>query len=154
GTVRPRAGRLERDERAAPIDDRRDARHEHDEGERGHRRGRPPLRAEFDDLGRGAAFAGAETIAIALDVTSRVLRGAIDRAFDEDYQQPGDIVRGIAGEAALAASALVAELRHGPRHLSPRFDSAVRSPRAEQGERARRASASATPADSPATRDK
>jgi hypothetical protein len=72
-----------------------------------------------------------------MDMMSRVLRGAVDRAFDEDYGEPGDVVRGIANEADLAVYDLVDELREVPRRLDRRFDDAIRSPRADKGERAR-----------------
>jgi hypothetical protein len=165
GSVRPRSrGRLERAPDAEP--DEREPRRarggsrerddlERDPGPRARsRRGRPALASEVGDLNRGAAFVGFEALAIAMDVASRVLRGAVDRAFDEDYVEPGDIVRGIAGEADLAAYDLVGELRHVPRRLSHRFDGALRSPRADQGERVRRATEATTPADSPSARDR
>jgi hypothetical protein len=114
------------------------------------RRGRPALMGEFGDLNRGVLFVGVESAAIALDVASRVLRGAIDRAFDEDYSSPGDIVRGLTGEADQAVYDLVDEMRAVPRRLSTRFEESMRSPRADQGERRRRDRAgAATPADSP-----
>jgi len=149
GSARPRAGRLERNERT-------EGEEHHNEGEGGRRgrRGRPPLMSEVSDINRGVFLAGIESAAIALDVTSRVLRGAVDRAFDEDYSNPGDIIRGISGEADLAVYDLVNELRAVPRKVSHRFDDALRSPRADQGERARRSEAGATtPADSPAAKN-
>jgi hypothetical protein len=157
GTARPRGGRLERGESAR--DEGRGRRDDEPEstGDRRStaRRGRPPLLSEFGDVNRGVFFAGVESAAIAMDVVSRVLRGAVDRAFDEDYTAPGDIVRGITGEADLAVYDLVNELRNVPRRLSHRFDDAVRSPRANQGERQRRADAGATTAaDSPTTRER
>lgn len=159
GTVRPRArGRVER---ADGDDDVRRARGE-DEGEspegrrgrgrgeeRGEDRGRPAIMGEVGDLNRSFAFVGLEAAAIAMDVASRVLRGAIDRAFDEDYAEPGDLVRGVANEADLAAFDLIDEVRQVPRQLSHRFESSLRSPRADKGERRRRAADAATPADSP-----
>ena len=129
GWERERVGRGERAERGDRTDDT--------EG-RGGRRGRPALLGEVGDLNRGALFAGVESAAIALDVASRVLRGAIDRAFDEDYNSPGDIVRGVTGEVDQAGFDLVGELRRVPRRLAGRFDEAMRSPRADQGERRRR----------------
>jgi hypothetical protein len=90
-----------------------------------------------------------EAAAIAMDVVSRVLRGAIDRALDEDYAEPGDLVRGVANEADLAAYDLVDEMRQVPRRLSHRFETSLRSPRADRGERARRAADVSTPADRP-----
>jgi hypothetical protein len=102
------------------------------------RQGRPPLLDEMGDINRGLVYVGVESTAIAMDIASRVLRGAIDRAFDEDYGSPGDIVRGIAGETDLAVYDLVSELRHVPRRLSYRFDDAVRSPRSDEGERKRK----------------
>lgn len=117
-------------------------------GRRAWTRGRPPLTGEMGDLGRGTFFAGVESTAIALDTLARVLRGAVDRAFDEDYERPGDLVRGVAGEADLAAYDLASELRNVPRRLSHRFDEAIRSPRADRGERDRREH-DGSPADSP-----
>lgn len=147
------ARRRERDERDAREDsDDRDARARR--GPRGEARrrawtrGRPPLSEEVGDLGRGSLFVGVESAAIALDTIARVLRGAVDRAFDEDYERPGDLVRGVAGEADLAVYDLASELRNVPRRLSHRFDDAVRSPRADRGERDRR-ERSGSPADSP-----
>ncbi|RYE94599.1 MAG: hypothetical protein EOO75_01520, partial [Myxococcales bacterium] len=147
GTVHPRHGRLERaagDSEGVRTEadgwerDRspRSTRGGRDEGERAGargRRGRPQLSGEFGDLNRGALFVGIESAAVALDVASRVLRGAIDRAFDEDYSSPGDIVRGLTGEADQVGYDLVSELRAVPRRLSTRFDDAMQSPRAEQG---------------------
>lgn len=104
---------------------------------------------EVGDLNRSFAFVGLEAAAIAMDVASRVLRGAIDRALDEDYAEPGDLVRGVANEADLAAYDLVDEVRQVPRQLSHRFETSLRSPRADRGERRRRAADAATPADSP-----
>lgn len=101
-------------------------------------RGRPTLAQDYGDVGRGSMFVGIESAAIALDTMSRVLRAAVDRAFDEDYEQPGDVIRGVAGEADLAAYDLASELRGVPRRLAHRFDDAVRSPRADRGERERR----------------
>jgi hypothetical protein len=158
GTARPRRGRLHR----MDPHDREERGHDRDaddgDGGRVHarrgRRGRPPLYDEVQDINRGIAFVGVESAAIAMDVLSRVLRGAVDRAFDEDYENPGDIVRGFAGEADLAVYDLVGELRHVPRRLSHRFDDAVRSPRADVGERKRREDEGAsTPKDSPASRN-
>lgn len=157
GTARPRAGRLER-AGGADTDDRRGWRAGRERGDeadprlRRGRRGRPPLADEIGDVQRGIAFVGVETAAIALDVASRVLRGAVDRAFDEDYRNPGDIVRGLSGEADLAVYDLVDELRRVPRRLSHRFEEATRSPRADRGERHRREADAATPEDSPANR--
>lgn len=167
GTVHPRHGRLERaagdSENARPeadvrgrdragerAGDRVSARGRRDGGEGRGRRGRPQLSGEFGDLNRGVLFVGIESAAVALDVASRVLRGAIDRAFDEDYSSPGDIVRGLTGEADQVGYDLVNELRAVPRRLSTRFDDAMQSPRADQGERHRREHTGAgTPADSP-----
>ena len=150
-SARPRSGRLERE--GASVSERGDRDREPrvgDRGDRGDREsasktrvrrgrtGRPPLLAEVGDINRGLVFVGVESTAIAMDIVSRVLRGAIDRAFDEDYENPGDIVRGIAGETDLAVYDLVSELRHVPRRLSYRFDDAVRSPRSDEGERKRK----------------
>jgi hypothetical protein len=110
-------------------------------------RGRPPLSDEVGDVGRGTLFVGIESAAIALDTIARVLRGAVDRAFDEDYDRPGDLVRGVANEADLAVYDLASELRNVPRRLSRRFDDALQSPRADRGERDRRDNGS--PSDSP-----
>ena len=162
GTVRPR-GRLERAEdaeaeargAASERGERGERAGRGDSGERGERgrsrrSGRPEIMGEVNDLNRSVAFAGIEAAAIAMDVFSRVLRGAVDRALDEDYQEPGDIVRGVANEADLAAFDLVDEMRQVPRRLSHRFETSLKSPRADRGERARRAADAATPADSPA----
>jgi len=148
GTVRPRSGRLERSrvERGRDRDDdrRRDGDTAEDDEEPGRRdrvrarQGRPPLRDEVNDLNRGGAFVAAESLAVAFDVASRVLRGAVDRAFDEDYNEPGDVIRGLANEADLAAYDLVDEMRTVPRRLDRRFEEAIRSPRADRGERSRR----------------
>lgn len=145
GTVRPRAGRLERTrvERVRGRDDDRRRDDEQDDNEDREdrvqeRRGRPPLRDELNDLNRGGAFVAAESLAIAFDIASRVLRGAVDRAFDEDYNEPGDVVRGLANEADLAVYDLVDEVRTVPRRLDRRFEDAIRSPRADRGERSRR----------------
>jgi len=108
---------------------------------------------EVNDLNRSLGFVGLEAVAIAMDVASRVLRGAIDRAFDQDYAEPGDLVRGLANDADHAAFDLVDEARQVPRQLSHRFETSLRSPRADRGERARRAADAATPADSPQTRE-
>jgi hypothetical protein len=154
-SLRPRSssGRLEREGAAAPSsagDRERDrelgrerVREAGGEGSgrariRRGRQGRPPLLDEMGDINRGLVYVGVESTAIAMDIASRVLRGAIDRAFDEDYGSPGDIVRGIAGETDLAVYDLVSELRHVPRRLSYRFDDAVRSPRSDEGERKRK----------------
>jgi hypothetical protein len=104
-------------------------------------RGRPSLAQDYGDVSRGTFFVGVESAAIALDTMARVLRAAVDRAFDEDYENPGDLVRGVASEADLAAYDLATELRGVPRRLSRRFDDAVRSPRADRGERERREAA-------------
>lgn len=145
GTVRPRTGRLEktRVERVrGRDDDRRRDMAQDDDAEKEERvpgrRGRPPLRDELNDLNRGGAFVAAESLAVAFDVVSRVLRGAVDRAFDEDYNEPGDVVRGLANEADLAVYDLVDEVRTVPRRLDRRFEEAIRSPRADRGERSRR----------------
>jgi len=100
-------------------------------------KGRPPLREEVTDLNRGGAFVAAEAVALTMDVFSRVLRGVVDRAFDEDYSEPGDLVRGFANEADLAGYDLVDELRRVPSRLERRFSDGIRSPRADRGERAR-----------------
>ncbi len=174
GTVRPQRGRMERgseapaEARSARAEDR-GARAERDSvdpagrreprerrrggddesAERG-RRGPPPLAGEVTDLNRGAMIAGVESAAIVLDMASRVLRSAIDRAFDEDYSSPGDLVRGLTSQADKGALDVVGELRNVPRRLAHRFDESIRSPRADQGERQRREDAGgATPADSP-----
>jgi hypothetical protein len=154
GTTRAR-GRLERT-RDGEGERERDGENgaRADDGERGHeregarergrgderplRRGRVPLRDELADLNRGAAFMGVESTAIALDVLSRVLRRAVDRAFDEDYERPGDVIRGVTRELDDAGYDLATELRGVPRRLSRRFDESLRSPRADRGERERR----------------
>ena len=146
GTVRPRTGRIERTrvERVRDREDRpdREEREERDEEsprrEPRARKGRPPLREELGDINRGGAFVATESVAIAFDIVSRVLRGAVDRAFDEDYNEPGDVVRGLANEADLTVYDLVDEMRSVPRRLDRRFEEAIRSPRADRGERARR----------------
>lgn len=149
GTVRPRRERDRDDDRKLSVDDdwdsdrRRDDDEDDDDEDRGRRRnrrsrGRPPLRDEFGDLNRGGAYVAAESVALSLDIFSRVLRGVVDRAFDEDYDEPGDVVRGLANEADLAAYDLVDELRRVPRRLDKRFDDGIRSPRADRGERSRR----------------
>ena len=149
GTVRPnRMRKHDRDDdRRLTLDDEWDAdrrREDDDDDDRGRRRrrrgtrGRPALRDEVGDLNRGGAYAAAETVALSLDIFSRVLRGVVDRAFDEDYSEPGDVVRGLANEADLAAYDLVDEMRRVPRRLDKRFEEGIRSPRADRGERARR----------------
>jgi len=149
-SVRPRAARIGRLERA-PREGREEEATDDDRVEaRRRRRGRPPLREEVADLNRGAAFVGIEGAAVALDVLSRVLRRAVDRAFDEDYDRPGDVVRGVTRDVDDAAYDLVSELRGVPRKLSRRFDDALRSPRADRGERERLSERETSPADSPA----
>lgn len=146
GTVRPRSERRsEGRRRGASVDDgwTRDERpNDDDEEERGSsrrgRRGRPALQDELGDLNRGSAFAAAESVALAMDIFSRVLRGVVDRAFDEDYKEPGDVLRGLANEADLAGYDLIDEVRRVPRRLDRRFEEGIRSPRANRGERARR----------------
>ena len=145
GTVRPRRSRDRDDDRKLSLDEDRDRRRDDDDdddddrGRRSHRknRGRPALRDEFGDLNRGGAYVAAESVALSLDIFSRVLRGVVDRAFDEDYDEPGDVIRGLANEADLAAYDMVDELRRVPRRLDKRFDDGIRSPRADRGERAR-----------------
>jgi hypothetical protein len=140
GTTRAR-GRLERarddegerERERGRGDDRRD-----EAPRRNGRTGRVGLRDEFADLNRGAAFMGVESTAIALDVLSRVLRRAVDRAFDEDYERPGDVIRGVTRELDDAGYDMTTELRAVPRRLSRRFDESLRSPRADRGERDRR----------------
>jgi hypothetical protein len=149
GTTRAQSrGRLEREEERDRDDggERNGAsaghRDDRDDGDRPSgsrlRRGRVPLRDEFADLNRGAAFMGVESTAIALDVLSRVLRRAVDRSFDQDYDRPGDVVRGLTRELDDAGYDLATELRGVPRRLSRRFDESLRSPRADRGERERR----------------
>ncbi len=157
GTVRPRTGRLERNrrgdrssrlhrtERVNRVNraDREDEDSAFDEGARhSQRRDRGSrnitVKDELMDLNRGGAYMAAESVAMSLDVFSRVLRGVVDRAFDDDYNQPGDIIRNVSNEADLAVYDLVDELRHVPRHLQRRFQDGIRSPRADRGERDRR----------------
>lgn len=107
-------------------------------GRRRWTQGRPTLAQDFGDVGRGGVFMGIESAAIVFDTAARVLRAAVDRAFDEDYERPGDLVRGVASEADLAAYDLANELRTVPRRLSRRFDESLQSPRADRGERERR----------------
>ena len=99
---------------------------------------------DMTDINRGMMMVSVESAAIAMDIISRVLRGAVDRAFDEDYENPGDIVQGLAGETDLAVHDLVTELRNVPRRLTRKFDDAVRTPTSDQGERKRRADGGAT----------
>ncbi len=148
-TVRPRRRRNPNkdDDRTICLDEdwepdsRRDDDRDSDRRRRNRRRsrlrGRPALRDEIGDLNRGGAYVAAESVALSLDIFSRVLRGVVDRAFDEDYDEPGDVVRGLANEADLAAYDLVDEIRRVPRRLDKRFESGIRSPRADRGERAR-----------------
>lgn len=147
GTARPRSERrTEGRRRSSSVDDgwtredRDDRDDEADDRPRGRRgrRGRPPLQDELGDLNRGSAFAAAESVALAMDIFSRVLRGVVDRAFDEDYKEPGDVLRGLANEADLAGYDLIDEMRRVPRRLDRRFEEGIRSPRANRGERARR----------------
>lgn len=147
GTARPRSERhSERRERRVEVDDGwdREERVASDRGEeepvrrRRSRQGRPALQEEVGDLNRGGAFAAAESVALAMDIFSRVLRGVVDRAFDEDYKDPGDVLRGLANEADLAGYDLIDEVRRVPRRLDKRFEEGIRSPRANRGERARR----------------
>ncbi len=148
GTVRPRSERRrEGRRRGSSVDDGwdrddRDDRDDDDEEDRPRarrgRRGRPPLQDELGDLNRGTAFVAAESVALAMDIFSRVLRGVVDRAFDEDYKEPGDVLRGLANEADLAAYDVIDEVRRVPRRLDRRFEEGIRSPRANRGERAKR----------------
>ncbi len=147
GTARPRRSRDRDDDRKLAVDDdwepRRRSDEDDDDEDRSRRprrrtRGRPPLRDEFGDLNRGGAYVAAESVALSLDIFSRVLRGVVDRAFDEDYDEPGDVVRGLANEADLAAYDLVDEFRRVPGRLDKRFAEGIRSPRADRGERSRR----------------
>lgn len=142
-SLRPRTGRVERarglerdesPETREPASEPRARRSPEHSG----RRGRPPLVEELGDLNRGGAYVAVESVAIAMDVFSKVLRNAVDRAFDEDYSSPGDMVRGLTSEADLAVYDLADELRTVPRRLDHRFEDALRSPRAARGERNRR----------------
>lgn len=142
GSARPRTGRLERardrDEVEVEAEDQTDERPRHRAPRDRVRSGRPQVMEEVQDLGRGGSMMAVETAAIALDIASHVLRGAVDRAFDEDYSSPGEVVRGLANEADLAVYDLVDELRTVPRRLDRRFEESIRSPRADRGERRRR----------------
>lgn len=149
GSLRPRTGRLERartdrlletrsqENEAEPADERTDEVRSSRRRDRV-RRGRPEVMEEVQDLGRGGSMMAVESAAIALDIVSHVLRGAVDRAFDEDYSSPGEVVRGVANEADMAVFDLVDELRAVPRRLDRRFEESIRSPRADRGERRRR----------------
>lgn len=151
-SVRPsrrRRSRTARDEgdRDLRVDARADDDDEDEEddgvGRRGRRtrrrsRGRPPLRDEVQDLNRGGALAMAEGVALGLNIVSRVMQGAVDRAFDEDYSEPGDVVRGVVREADLVGYDMVDEFRRVPRQLDRTFEEGIRSPRADRGERWRR----------------
>jgi len=137
GSVRPRTGRLERS--ADRVDDREEVEEAAPRRSRDRvRSGRADVMAEVNDLGRGGSMMAVESAAIALDIASHVLRGVIDRAFDEDYSSPGEVIRGVASEADLAAYDLVDELRTVPRRLDRRFEESIKSPRADRGERRRR----------------
>jgi len=145
GTARPQRSRDRDDDRRLAVDDDWEPRRRNDEDDedrnrrpRRGTRGRPPLRDEFGDLNRGGAYVAAESVALSLDIFSRILRGVVDRAFDEDYDEPGDVIRGLANEADLAAYDLVDEFRRVPGRLDKRFDEGIQSPRAQRGERARR----------------
>ena len=92
----------------------------------------------MQDLNRGGALALAEGVALTLNIASRVMQGAVDRAFDEDYQEPGDVLRGFVREGDLVGYDLVDEFRRVPRQLDRTFEEGIRSPRAERGERWRR----------------
>jgi hypothetical protein len=140
-----------RDRRPRDRDDRRPlSRDEEPGGERGeaaHERGdrsarrrdsRPALGDEVKDLNRAAALALTEGVALTFDVFARVLQGAVDRALDEDYAEPGDVLRGLSREADLVGYDLVDELRRVPRQIDRRFEEGLRSPRAARGERWRR----------------
>ncbi len=138
-TARPRSSRRRRrqdedwDKEERPVEERtRRGRR------RGQRRGATSVTNELRDLNRGGVYVAAETVAIALDVTSKVLQGVVDRAFDEDYSSPGDVLRGLTNEADLAVYDLVDELRKVPRRLDKRFEEGIKSPRADRGERYRR----------------
>ncbi len=131
-------GRRRRRDRRGGDDDDEDYRSRRESRRRRGRHGRPPLTDEFSDLGRGSGYVAAEAIAIGMDIASRVLRGAVDNALDEDYTEPGDVVRGLSNEADLAVYDLVDELRRVPRRFDRRFQEGIRSPRADRGERVRR----------------
>lgn len=135
-TVRPRSTRRRR--RGGGEDWERDKRVERRRGRSGRRRRTTTVTGELRDLNRGGAYVAAESVAIGLDVASKVLRGVVDRAFDEDYSAPGDVLRGLTNEADLAVYDLVDELRRVPRRLDRRFEEGIRSPRADRGERYRR----------------
>ncbi len=138
-TVRPRSARRRRRGDDDWYDDEYDEGGDRPRRRRSRRgRGRTSVASEVRDLNRGGTYVAAETLAIGLDVTSRVLRGVVDRAFDEDYSEPGDVVRGLTNEADLAVYDLVDELRKVPRRLERRFEEGIHSPRAERGERDRR----------------
>ncbi|MBW2529231.1 MAG: hypothetical protein JRI23_33960 [Deltaproteobacteria bacterium] len=132
-------GRRERrlDARADDDEDDEDEPRRHRSTRRRHR-GRPPLRDEVQDLNRGGALAMAEGVALTLNIASRIMQGAVDRAFDEDYSEPGDLMRGFVREADLIGYDMVDEFRRVPRQLDRTFEEGIRSPRADRGERWRR----------------
>ena len=103
-------------------------------------RGKRGIRDEIYDLNRGAAYVGIEGIAAGVDIATRVLRNSVDRAFNQNYRNPGDLLRGVGRDIGDTAHDVIDGVKEVPNRLNDSFYEAV--PRAEQqdrGERYRRA---------------
>ena len=159
GGGRRRMGRVERAREDDAVDDHdlaggfereesfRSSRGER--GERARRRPRNDIRDDLTDLQKGVMYAGVESAAATLDVMTHVLRNAVDRAFSNDYRDPGDAVRHLGRDVSSMGRDTLHELEDVPRRMADGFYDAVpRRQRQDRGERHRRAQGTVEPDES------
>lgn len=100
---------------------------------------------EVLELQQGILHAGIEAASTGLDTATRVARNTVDRAFQRDFRDPGDLLRNLGKDADETARDVLDGLRDGPRRMHDGFYDKVKpsSRTRERGERHRRAHAEA-----------
>lgn len=117
-----------------------------EDGQRGRTRGSADVkRAEglFKDVlefQQGVLHAGIEAASTGIDTATRVTRNTVDRAFQRDFRDPGDVLRNLGKDVNETARDVLDGMRDGPRRMTDGFYEKVKpSSRArDRGERHRR----------------
>lgn len=93
------------------------------------------------ELQQGILHAGIEAASTGLDTATRVTRNTVDRAFQRDFRDPGDVLRNLGKDADETARDVLDGLRDGPRRMHDGFYEKVKpsSRTRDRGERHRRA---------------
>ncbi len=130
------SSRVEREERATGSGRRRSGGRSSSEARRAE-----GLFKDVIELQQGILHAGIEAASTGLDTATRVTRNTVDRAFQRDFRDPGDVLRNLGKDADETARDMLDGLRDGPRRMHDGFYEKVKpsSRTRDRGERHRRA---------------